>query len=69
MLVGYGALAPAENNRRSHRELAATLGQATHVVVEGAGHDLFLASPEVVARIVAFLAGREVSAAPIVVAP
>lgn len=53
----------------SHRELAATLGQATHVVVEGAGHDLFLASPEVVARIVAFLAGREVSAAPIVVAP
>lgn len=53
----------------SHRELAATLGRSTHVLVEGAGHDLFLASPEVVARIVAFVGGREVSAAPIVVAP
>lgn len=51
------------------RALAAGLTRSTHVLVEGAGHDLFLASPEVVERIATFLAGGAVSAAPIVAAP
>ena len=49
----------------SHRQLAAGLRGAVHVVVEGAGHDLFMDAPEVTARIVAFLAGEQISAAPI----
>jgi pimeloyl-ACP methyl ester carboxylesterase len=49
----------------SHRQLAAGLRGSIHVVVEGAGHDLFMDAPEVTARIVAFLAGQAVSPAPI----
>ena len=49
----------------SHRELAAGFSKGTHVVVEGAGHDLFMSSPEVSERILAFMAGREVSSEPI----
>ncbi|MCG8456559.1 MAG: alpha/beta hydrolase [Holophagales bacterium] len=49
----------------SHRELAAGFSRAAHVVVENAGHDLFLASPEVLERMRAFLAGAAVSAEPI----
>ncbi len=49
----------------SHRELAAGFSNGTHVVVEGAGHDLFMSALEVSERILAFMAGREVSADPI----
>ncbi len=49
----------------SHRALAAGLTRATHVIVEGAGHDLFMDAPAITERIVAFLAGEPVSAAPI----
>ena len=45
----------------SHRELAAGFEHGIHVVVEGAGHDLFLSSPEVLARMEDFLAGRRVT--------
>ncbi|MEM6795798.1 MAG: alpha/beta fold hydrolase [Acidobacteriota bacterium] len=49
----------------SHRELAAGFENSAHVIVEGAGHDLFMASPEVARRIADFLAGRPVSEKPI----
>lgn len=53
----------------SHRELAAGFENAVHDVVEGAGHDLFMASPEVGERIRDFLAGRPTSDEPISVEP
>ncbi|MEM8933489.1 MAG: alpha/beta hydrolase, partial [Acidobacteriota bacterium] len=49
----------------SHREAAAGFEHAVHVIVEGAGHDLFMASPEVGDRIATFLAGKPTSSAPI----
>ena len=49
----------------AHRELAVGFSNGTHVVVEGAGHDLFMSSPEVTQRILTFMAGREISSASI----
>ena len=50
---------------QSHRELAAGFKNGVHVVVQGAGHDLFMASPEVTEHIVQFMAGGTISAGPI----
>ncbi|MEM1180421.1 MAG: alpha/beta fold hydrolase [Acidobacteriota bacterium] len=46
---------------QSHRELAAGFGNATFIVIEGAGHNLFMASPEVESRILQFLDGGKTS--------
>ena len=50
----------------SHREIAAGFENATHVVIENAGHDLFMVSDEVGQRIEEFLRKGETSGAPIV---
>ncbi|NHK27032.1 alpha/beta hydrolase [Parvularcula flava] len=49
------------------REATAGLSNAVHIEVTNAGHNLFMASPEVTARIEAFMAGEEVSTDPILV--
>ncbi len=52
----------------SHRQLAAGFSRATFVPVEGAGHDLFMASPAVEERILDFLNREVTSEQPIRVA-
>ena len=49
----------------SHREMAEGFSRATFVAVEGAGHDLFMSSPDVEERILDFLAHDRTSAQPI----
>ena len=50
----------------SHRELAAGFSNAIHIVVENAGHDLFMSSDEVGRRIAEFLATGSTSGTAIV---
>ena len=49
----------------SHRETARGFSTATHVIIEGAGHDLFMSSPQVERRILDFLARGVTSSEPI----
>jgi pimeloyl-ACP methyl ester carboxylesterase len=47
----------------SQREATSELTNATHITVEGAGHNLFMASPEVGEMMARFLAGQSVTTA------
>ncbi len=53
----------------SHRELAAGFEGALHLVIENAGHDLFMVSEEIGRRIAEFLSTGTTSVEPIVLPP
>lgn len=53
----------------SHREVAAQFTNAAFVTVDNAGHNLFMVSEEVQARVIAFLGREPVPETPIGVAP
>lgn len=52
-----------------HREILDTLENGQQLVIENAGHDLFLSDPKVGEAIVNFLSGREVDAKTITIPP